>query len=35
MYALIKEGCETEMQLERAQDLADFLGSEPLIMKPE
>ena len=35
MYAVIKEGCETEMQRQRAEDLDDFLGSEPLIMTPE
>ena len=35
MYAAIKWGCETDMQRERAEDLSDFLGSEPLIMKPE
>lgn len=35
MYAAIREGCETDMARERAEDLDDFLGSEPLIMKPE
>lgn len=35
MYVAIEEGCETEMARERAEDLSDFLGSEPLIMKPE
>jgi hypothetical protein len=35
MYAAIKWGCETDMQRERAEDLDDFLGNEPLIIKPE
>ncbi|MAB14615.1 MAG: hypothetical protein CMI59_12015 [Parvibaculum sp.] len=35
MYVAIKEGCETDMARERAEDLDDFLGSEPLIAKPE
>lgn len=35
MYVAIKEGCETDMARERAEDLGDFLGNEPLIAKPE